>query len=82
MRSASNTPGARIVFPSTQYNPKKRVRPVDANDLVSILVDMEGEGLDDDTIRECIKAVKNAPTIKKRFGKWKQIHPGKKKTEK
>lgn len=49
------------------------VRLVDANALVSEMVDIMGGDFDDDTIHACIEIVKNSPTIKKKFGKWKKV---------
>lgn len=57
----------------TEFGSKKRVRPIDANALLESIVELYGTELDDKTIHECVKLVKDAPTIKKRFGKWKRV---------
>lgn len=61
--------GTSIAFAPVGYS-RKTIRPIDANELIHVLTDMEGKGLDDATISECINAVRKAHTIKRRFGKW------------
>ena len=67
--AASRQLGTSIAFVPVG-NSRKTIRPIDANKLIYVLVDMEGKGLDDATISECINAVRKAPTIKRHFGKW------------
>lgn len=61
--------GTKIALAPTDFK-KTKVRPIDANALISELVEIMGGDYDDDTIRECIKIIKKSPTVKKRFGKY------------
>lgn len=65
----SDTLGIKIAIAPTDLE-KTKVRPVDANALITELVEIMGGDYDDDTIRECIKIIKKSPTVKKRFGKY------------
>lgn len=65
----SDALGTKIAFAPTDFK-KTKVRPVDANALITELVEIMGGDYDDDTICECIKIIKKSPTVKKRFGKY------------
>lgn len=65
--NSQNILGAKPSFLLSNDFKKTKVRPIDANQLIVDLINLEHTGLDDETIRRCIQLVKESPTIKKKF---------------
>lgn len=69
----SNAVGVKTLHLPTEPG-KEKVRAVDANELICEMVELFGKGYDDDTIEACINVVKNRPTIKRKFLKWRKVN--------
>lgn len=69
----SNDFGAKVLHLPTKPE-RDKVRPVDANELTCGMVELLGKGYDDNTIEACINIVKNSPTIKRKFLKWRSVN--------